>query len=154
MPILQAVTEIDAPADRVWEILSDVGNYPRWNPFIRGVSGRLAVGETIEVYLALAPGRIQKFTPRVTAFQPGREIRWLGRLWQPHVFDGEHRLLIEPLDEARVRFTQREVFRGVLVPLLLAAIGKDTQRGFVEMNQALKAEAEGEREPEDWFRGG
>jgi len=151
MATLQAVTDIDAPAEKVWEILADWGDYPRWNPFIRSVSGYPAVGATLEVYLAIKAGKLQHFTPQLTGFDPGREIRWLGRLWRPHVFDGEHRLLIEPLDGERVRFTQQEVFRGVLVPFLMAAIGKDTLQGFREMNQALKEEAEGEREPAGWF---
>ena len=31
--------EIAAPVERVWSILADFTQYPRWNPFIRSVSG-------------------------------------------------------------------------------------------------------------------
>ncbi len=49
---------------------------------------------------------------------------------------------IEPVDAHRVRVTQREVFRGLLVPFLSRQLDRDTARGFAEMNAALKARAE------------
>ena len=60
----------------------------------------------------------------------------------PGVFDGEHSFTIEPLAENRVRFVQREAFKGLLVPLLARSLETETQRGFEEMNRALKERAE------------
>jgi len=31
--------EIQATADRVWQVLTDFARYPEWNPFIRRISG-------------------------------------------------------------------------------------------------------------------
>ena len=58
-------------------------------------------------------------------------------------FDGEHIFTIEPLEAGDVRFVQREIFTGVLVPLFMRWLEKDTRRGFEEMNRALKLRAEG-----------
>jgi hypothetical protein len=66
----------------------------------------------------------------------------LGHLVLPGLFDGEHIFTIKPLGNNRVRFSQREIFNGLLVPLLGRSLKTDTQRGFEEMNQALKARAE------------
>ncbi len=30
---------VEAPAERVWELLTDFASYPQWNPFIRNISG-------------------------------------------------------------------------------------------------------------------
>ena len=60
----------------------------------------------------------------------------------PGIFDGEHIFEIEPEGDASCRFVQREEFRGILVPLMLAMIGKSTVRGYNEMNQALKSRVE------------
>jgi len=60
----------------------------------------------------------------------------------PGLFDGEHIFTIENLDANRVRFTQREVFTGLLVPLFARSLDTDTRRGFEEMNQVLKSRAE------------
>ncbi len=82
------------------------------------------------------------FRPTVLVAEPNRELRWLGRLFMPGLFDGEHSFSIEPLGEGRVRFDQRERFRGVLVPLLSKMLDSDMRSGFEEMNRALKLRAE------------
>ena len=81
------------------------------------------------------------FKPTVLAAEPERELRWLGRLVAPKVFDGEHRLQIEPMGEGRVKFTQAERFSGALVPLFGKGL-EQTRQGFVAMNEALKRRAE------------
>ena len=43
------------------------------------------------------------FKPRVLNAEPERELRWLGHLLVPGLFDGEHSFTIEPLQENRVR---------------------------------------------------
>ena len=82
------------------------------------------------------------FRPTVLKAEPNRELRWIGRLLIPGLFDGEHIFNIEPLGTNRVRFVQREIFTGLLVPLFAKGLDTDTQRGFEEMNQALKVRAE------------
>ncbi len=83
------------------------------------------------------------FQPKVTKVDPPHEFRWLGHLLVQGLFDGEHVFEIEPLDGDRVRFVQRESFRGFLAPLLIRMVEDDTRRGFEQMNAALKARAEG-----------
>lgn len=138
---LQASVEIESTLERVWEILTDFDGYPDWNPFIRRISGRLEPGERIEVRIEPPGLRGMTFRPKVLAVERQREIRWLGRLLVPRLFDGEHQLLLEPSPENRVHFVQRERFRGGLVPFLGGTLRK-TRIGFEEMNNALKIRAE------------
>lgn len=56
--------------------------------------------------------------------------------------DGEHRFLIEPLGDDRMRFTQSGRFSGFLVWLLRASLDRGTVQGFEAMNRALKARSE------------
>lgn len=81
------------------------------------------------------------FKPTVQVVQPNHLVRWLGRLLVPGLFDGEHSLQLQALDNNHTRFTQSERFTGLLVPLLGSLLNR-TQHGFVEMNQALKTRAE------------
>ena len=46
MKELQSEIEINAPAERVWEVLADFASYPRWNPFICWTSGVPRTGNT------------------------------------------------------------------------------------------------------------
>ncbi len=82
------------------------------------------------------------YPPEVVKAEPNRELRWLGHLLVPGLFDGEHIFAIEPLGANPVRFVQRETFTGLLVPLFARRLHTETLRGFEEMNRALKIEAE------------
>jgi hypothetical protein len=139
---LRSEIEIEAPAERVWQLLTDFSSFPQWNPFIRHASGTIQVGERLEVNIQPSGARGMTFRPSVLKAEPNRELRWLGHLLIPGLFDGEHIFSIEPRGEGRVRFTQREIFTGLLVPLFARGLDTDTRRGFDEMNRALKARAE------------
>jgi hypothetical protein len=76
------------------------------------------------------------------ATSPNRELRWRRQLRIPGCFDGEHIFTIEPLDTGRVRFTQREIVTGFLVPFRARHYDDEMRRGLKEMNQALKRRAE------------
>jgi hypothetical protein len=139
---LYSEIEIHASAERVWQLLTDFPRLPEWNPYMQRAVGQVKPGEKIEVHLQPPSGSGMTFKPTLIKVEPHRELRWLGHLILPGLFDGEHIFVIEALDPNRVRFVQREEFKGLLAPLLLRWIGEDTRRGFEAMNQALKAEAE------------
>jgi hypothetical protein len=142
MKELRSEIDIHASDERVWQLLTDFASYPQWNPFIRRVSGEAKTGARLQVYLQPSGARGTTFRPRVLKVEPNRELRWLGHLVIPGLFDGEHIFTIEPLEANRVHFVQRELFTGLLVPLLAHGLDTDTRRGFDEMNQALKVRAE------------
>ena len=144
MPVkeLHSEIEIAASAQRVWDILTDFSSYPQWNPFIRRISGEAKIGERLDVHLEPPESRGVTLKPKVLNIEPNRELRWLGHLLVPGLFDGDHTLAIEPLEENRVRFVQREAFKGLLAPLLAGSLDNNTRRGFEAMNRALKERAE------------
>ena len=136
--------EINAPADTVWAILTDLSQFAAWNPFIPEAEGEIREGARLKVRIAPPGGKAMTFKPTVTRVEPGRAFRWLGHLLLPGLFDGEHIYEIAPLAEGGVRFVQREEFRGVLVPLLWKSLETNTRQGFEAMNAALKKRAEEE----------
>ena len=136
-------TEIDIAAtpEAVWSILTNFSAYPEWNPFIREVLGAPQAGTKLTVRIQPSGAKAMSFRPTVLMAEHARELRWLGRFILPGVFDGEHRFTLQTLASG-VRFTQSERFSGLLVPLFRRSLETDTQRGFVEMNLALKQRAE------------
>lgn len=63
------------------------------------------------------------------------------RLALPGLFDGRHIFELQPAPGG-TRLVQREEFRGILVPLFARSLDRNTARGFVAMNEALKARVE------------
>ena len=82
------------------------------------------------------------FRPKVLKAEPKRELRWLGRLLIPGLFDGDHIFTIEHIGSERVRFVQREIFSGLLVSFLAHGLDMKIRLGFEPMNEALKLRAE------------
>ena len=138
---ISTAVEIDAPPERVWEVLVDLAAYREWNPFIVEASGVVAVGETLSLRMAL-PGRSpMTIEPRLLVVDPGRELRWKGRLFLPGLFDGEHWFILEPLAGDRTRLDHSERFAGLLLPLLKGMIYERTLEAFHALNDALAARA-------------
>lgn len=133
--------EIDAPPAAIWSVLTDIGAYPDWNPFMTKLAGEFTVGSRLEVRIERPNARPMTFKPTVLAVEPEHELRWLGRFIIPGLVDGEHCLRIERLTDGRSRFTQTERFTGLLVRPLKSMLGK-TELGFEQMNASLKARAE------------
>jgi hypothetical protein len=137
MKVIEYSIDIAAPPQAVWNVLTDVDAYTQWNPFLTLDRAPAAVGDRLSV--TIRPGRRKMtFRPTVTAFEPGSEISWLGRLLAPGIFDGTHTLAVETLPNGHTRFRQREVFRGALVPFMKSVL-RDTGDGFAAMNAALAA---------------
>jgi hypothetical protein len=139
---LRTQIDVDATPERVWQVLTDLAAYPRWNPFIVRAEGDARPGERLTLRMQPAGGRAITFRPTVLEADPGRRLRWLGHLLVNGLFDGEHSFTIEPLGEGRARLVQQEDFRGLLVPLMARSLDRRTLPAFEQMNQALKRRAE------------
>jgi len=134
--------EIEAPAGRVWQALTDFAAYTDWNPVMRPVSGEAKVGARLTVHVRFPNGFRVSFRPTVLVADPPRELRWQGHFLFARLFRGEHSFVLEPGGERGVKFIQREVYSGLLRPFILLLIASSNRRAFDAMNQALKARAE------------
>jgi hypothetical protein len=141
MKSLHAAIEIDAPRERVWQVVSDLARYADWNPFIVRAAGEPRVGERLDITIA-APGmKPVSFRPRVLDVEPGRLIRWKGEFKLPGLFDGRHALIVDPLEGGRSRFTTHEDVTGILLPFA-GRVMTASQEGFELMARAVKERAE------------
>jgi hypothetical protein len=133
---------IRATPEQVWAVLTDFTKYPEWNSFIREVAGDIAIGARLRVRIHPPGGRPMTFRPTVRAVSPNRELRWLGHLGVPGLFDGEHVFELHPTGTHDTRVSHREEFRGLLVPLVPNGVFARIRDGFARMNDALRARVE------------
>ena len=140
MKTIETITQIDAPAEVVWQIITDFERYPEWNPFITELCGSLREGARLRATFTVAGRKPQTFEPRITVIEPGKRLVWSGRLAIPRLFDAEHILAVDGLDRSAT-FTHREHFRGLLVPVLGKTLAA-THDAFRAMDAALARRAE------------
>ena len=133
--------EIQSTPERVWEVLTDLDKYPQWNPLLRQAEGELAVGEKINL-TANSGTNDMNFFCTVTEVDPNRSFSWKFHVMLPFLFRGEHFFQIEPVDEHRVRFIDREVFHGLLVPLQAKNLETNAKPAMIAMGEALKRRVE------------
>lgn len=58
---------IDAPAQTVWDLLTDASTYKDWNPAVISIEGPIATGNTIKLVSVVNPKRT--FSLKVTEMQ-------------------------------------------------------------------------------------
>lgn len=134
--------KIDASAECVWQVLTDFPSYDLWNSVLHPIRGEAKAGARLRVRVRLLGGLGMTFRVTVLRAEPGRELCWKGQFLHPSLFSGEHAFTIELTGNGRVRFVQREVYTGLLVPLVMLIIEASNRRIFEEMNRALKARVE------------
>ena len=146
---MRTFVDIDAPAERVWEVLTDVPAYPQWNPFVTGAEGTFAVGQRLSLRLPQLAALFRvTLRPTVLEATPYRRLRFRLRLARPGIpglFDSEQTLTIDPQDGG-VRLWEEARFSGLLVPLMTRSLNRDRSQAFLDMNAALKARIE-DRQP-------
>jgi hypothetical protein len=130
---------IDAPAFSVWNLLTDLASYSRWNPFITRIKGELKQGGRLDMEMKLE--KVIAIDPVVQDVQLERQISWLDKS-TGNLFVAEHRLEIQTLAHDRVTFFQIASFTGPIVSLVEEKLETGFRRGLEEMNSALKKVAE------------
>ncbi len=139
--VLHTEVTIDASPDQVWKVLADRQAYPEWNPFIISSTGELKVGDTITNVLKDTKGSETTFSPKLLAVEPGKELRWIGKVPPGAIFDGEHSFRLEALPDGRTRLIQEEKFTGAAIPFTRSMLNTTIKPQFEAMNQALAARA-------------
>ena len=140
--VMDTEIEIDAPAERVWDVLTDFASYPEWNPMIIRASGELRPGERLKIRFEPEGSRGHTFRPKLLTVDPNRELRWLGWPRFPGLFDTEHYWIIDERPGGRTHLLHGTVVYGLLAPLAGKVMEKQSRGPFEMMNRAHKERAE------------
>lgn len=129
--------DISATPQRVWALLTNAGDFPRWNTTVSKLGGTIALGEKLAIEVPSAPGRT--FKPRVTALDPERSMVWSDGF--APMFKGVRTFRLEPGPGGTTTFTMVEVFSGMMLPMIKGSL-PDFGPAFEAYAADLKREAE------------
>ncbi|HEU4450255.1 MAG TPA: SRPBCC domain-containing protein [Gaiellaceae bacterium] len=130
---------VEAPPGVVWRVLTDFGDYERWNPLITKAAGNARLGAQLDLQLDLPDDEREEISPEILVFKPDRKLRWQSRELVPGLADREYEAIIEELGDGRVRVFQQVRFEGIMTPLTPV---DEEQVGLDLMAVALKERAE------------
>lgn len=134
--------QINAKPQQVWDVLTNFESHSKWNPFVRSITGDVRKGNKIKVVLGPQGDKPMTFRPIVLALKEAQEFRWLGHLFIPGIFDGEHYFQLMENVDGTTTFIHGERFKGILVGMMAKKLDTDIKQGFETMNKALKNQVE------------
>jgi hypothetical protein len=106
--------EVRATPQRIWSLLTNAADFPRWNSTVTRITGTIAQGERLALEVPAAPGRT--FRPRVTRLEPERTMVWSDGF--APMFKGVRTFTLEPHADGTTTFSMVEVFSGVMLPMI------------------------------------
>jgi len=138
MASLYAEIEINAPKQRVWQVLFHKERWQNWNTFLfdRDSTQPFKLGQ--EVFLSLK--RISneeetEFQPLITLLQPGICLSWVSAI---PGFRNEYIFELQDIGLNRTKYVHKDTFSGFLTPVFLPFIRQDEQQGIKRMARELK----------------
>ncbi|GAB2530125.1 SRPBCC family protein [Spirosoma aerophilum] len=134
-------TLIEASAEQIWQILTDLDRYPDWNPMTFRVESDLRPGGPVVLHVRMNERYTRIQHEILTDFDPPYRLGW--RPTMPAFLLKANRIQqIEPLGERQSRYRTWETFSGPMAPLVMFLFRNDIQRGFNAVATALKRYAE------------
>lgn len=123
--------DIDAPAEKVWKILTNIQNYSAWNSTLISIEGDIGLGGKICLVSKLDPTRTFKL--KVIVFEPNKLLIWgdpMGK--RTYMFEENFGI---------THFVMKEKIGGPIFPLFAGKI-PSFDKSFEQFTNDLKKEAE------------
>jgi uncharacterized protein YndB with AHSA1/START domain len=134
-------TDIAAPPETVWQILTEFSLYSAWHPVMSldGAAPELAPGARLAFRLSGGAAGDQAFTAELTQVGPPHMLAWQGGI--PGVF-GLHTFELRAIAGDGTRFTDTERWSGSMAASAIADHHAVLEKEYARSAGALKEEAE------------
>lgn len=144
MTIFRTSIEIKASQEKVFEVLCQLENYPKWHPSIRSIQGDLSQGKILAADFG-SEKRALNIPLEITVLEIDKKLEWQGSLFKQgklrKVFLVRHAFYLEALENGLVKFTNEEEF-SPLLSMLVNRIQEKFLNGYEQVNKALKSYCE------------
>lgn len=147
--------EIDAPVQKVWQVLRNLAAYPEWNPLNRFITPANSTrGDKMSLGISWGPYERNgipldvrtlpialKNTEILSVDQPNEALGWADNLgsW---IHRAERIQYLTPLPGGHTLYGTEEIMVGLLSPLIGRIFRERILRGFAASGQALKRRVE------------
>ena len=133
---------INAPAETVWQVLTDLERYPEWNPFTVRAESTLEIGSGVDLYIPRGE-KMMKQSFVLEILDPPKEIAWrLPKMLHKSVFNAYRTQKIVPLDGARCTYQTSDTFDGWIAGKLYRSQSGWVLKNFNKLAAALKERSE------------
>ena len=134
---------VHAPQQVVWEVLTHMEHYSRWNSQFRLISGRVGEGERLTLRYCPLYCKSYVFKSQVHQFVPQKSFGWKGVLLLPGMLNVECIFDITAVDEQNTQLNFYQGYSGIMAwALLRAQLFRDTRKSCIKLNADIKQRVE------------
>ncbi len=128
--------DILAPAHKIWALLTNAKDFPRWNSTVTRLEGEVALGNALKLQVPISK---RTFTPRVSKLEAPKRMVWSDGF--APMFRGVRTFELTEKAGGVTAFEMREVFSGLMLPMIRGSL-PDFGPPFEQFASDLKREAE------------
>jgi hypothetical protein len=137
-----ATVEIDAPVERVWEILVDFPNYAAWNRFCPGIVCTGELGAKVVMDVRFPGQKPIKQVEVLNVLEPPHRLAWGVVMGSRALMVANRYQTLEAIGGGRTRYTTIDYMSGLLAPLVKLLYAEKVRAGFQLAADGLKEYAE------------
>ena len=104
--------KIQSSPDRVWILLTNAKDFPRWNSTVTTIDGEIRDGQRIRIHV---PGTDRTFTPVISNVVPDAHMTRTGGF--APLFKGVRTFELTPQRDGSTTFVMQERFSGLMLPI-------------------------------------
>ncbi|WP_426044003.1 SRPBCC family protein [Caulobacter sp. DWR3-1-2] len=131
---------VQAPADLVWEVISDFATWGAWNPVHPRIEGEMRIGTTLTTAFVTESGT-DILTPIVQDWVPYEQLHWRTKRLKGFVTAIRY-IEIDKKGEENAIFSNGELFIGPLVRFVSRDERRRLRAAFTIMGEALRDHVE------------
>jgi hypothetical protein len=134
-------TGVQAPAEILWEVISDFAAWGDWNPIHPRIEAALRIGTPVSVDLMVEGQPAKTIEAVVQDWVPYEQLHWRSTRMRGLITAIRY-LEIERMSDTGSTFSNGELFMGPLVRLVSRDERRRLKAAYTRMGEAVKARAE------------
>ena len=141
--VTSITVEINAPASLVWEVLTDLENYPHWNSFCFSARCGMQINDMVEM-LTRHPetGETWPVNEYLVTCEPELLLAWEQRPVPENKDAARRDQYVQAIDANRCTYFTTDQFLGVNADTIMAEHGVWVKKAFDQVARDLKQRAE------------
>lgn len=140
--VIDATLDIEAPAELVWNVITDFPRYGEWNPFLPACNTTLKPGDPIDLQVNLFASGPRPQREWMLTHTPGKEFSYSMKPAPLGALRSRRSHTVTPLGPGRCRYQSHFEMGGWLQPLVRGLLGSKLEHGFGGMTAGIKSRAE------------
>jgi len=132
---------VQAPAEIVWEVISDFAAWKEWNPIHPRMEGELRIGTTLVVDVTVGDGPPTTIRPVVQDWVPYEQLHWRSKRLRGFVTAIRY-IEIDKKGDQNAIFSNGELFMGPLVRFVSRGERRRLRAAYTRMGEAVRDRAE------------